>query len=384
MERLLFFVLSLFTFKFLVTASEPCSDSSESCVDGTPVKGGSELLQRSQSSSKTLKTASASFARARELGKRSKLVIEKNFKSFDSSHYKSFNKELSCMENVEEGFDHLVTRSSLDQELTPVELQDFRARVIEEMEILCKHDAAGGHVEYMQDFMQALEDERPLLTQRLEEILQEQYHEVSFEFAEWLANFSKMDLQHRTGSQPPHENRTLLLETSRSIVERMKKRTLPANFDARSHWPECGEIIGRIHNQGQCGSCWAFGALSAVDSRLCISTNGLFSGPSAQIARGFVTSCTYESPRDGCQGGWPSDVFRFLDQSGSPTSGDAGCSPYFGHGEGTEHFAQTSAAPPCPTECSNTGCSRTLHEDRFNLGLSTYLDHPRPRPYEPL
>lgn len=58
MERLLFFVLSLFTFKFLVTASEPCSDSSESCVDGTPVKGGSELLQRSQSSSKTLKTAS--------------------------------------------------------------------------------------------------------------------------------------------------------------------------------------------------------------------------------------------------------------------------------------------------------------------------------------
>ena len=177
-------------------------------------------------------------------------MIEKNFKSFDSSHYKSFNKELSCMENVEEGFDHFVTRSSLDQELTPVELQDFRARVIEEMEILCKHDAAGGHVEYMQDFMQALEDERPLLTQRLEEILQEQYHEVSFEFAEWLANFSTIDLQHRTGSQPPHENRTLLLETSRSIVERMKKRTLPANFDARSHWPECGEIIGRIHNQG--------------------------------------------------------------------------------------------------------------------------------------
>ncbi|OLP79937.1 Cathepsin B [Symbiodinium microadriaticum] len=284
-----FFALPLFiTFQFALTASEPCSD----CA--SPARG-SELLQRS--SSKPLKTEATeggelpptallsyeeleglvekSLARARELGKRSKLVIERNFKSFDSSHYKSFKKELSCMENVEGGFDHFVARSSLDQELTPLELQNFRARVIEEMEILCKHDAADGHVDYMQDFMQALEDERPLLTQRLEESLQGLYHEVSFEFAEWLANFSTIDLQHRTGSQPPHENRTLLLETSRSIVERMKKRTLPANFDARSHWPECSEIIGRIHNQGQCGSCWAFGALSAVDSRLCIATNGL-------------------------------------------------------------------------------------------------------------
>lgn len=33
-------------------------------------------------------------------------------------------------------------------------------------------------------------------------------------------------------------------------MEKMVKRSLPASFDARSNWPQCSEIIGRIHNQG--------------------------------------------------------------------------------------------------------------------------------------
>merc|ERR1712127_374110 len=32
---------------------------------------------------------------------------------------------------------------------------------------------------------------------------------------------------------------------------------VPAEFDARTKWPSC---IHPIRNQGQCGSCWAFGA----------------------------------------------------------------------------------------------------------------------------
>ena len=55
---------------------------------------------------------------------------------------------------------------------------------------------------------------------------------------------------------------------------------------------------------GQCGSCWAFGASSALDARLCIATKGVFSGPRAQLSRGFVASCAPPNNGDGCQGGW--------------------------------------------------------------------------------
>ena len=41
----------------------------------------------------------------------------------------------------------------------------------------------------------------------------------------------------------------------------------PTNFDARKAYSGC---IASIRNQGQCGSCWAFGAASALGDRLCI------------------------------------------------------------------------------------------------------------------
>ena len=177
----------------------------------------------------------------------------KDFRSFDSSHYKSFSEELTCVENVQQGFDHFAIQSELGQELTPVELQNFRARVVEEMEYLCKHHNITRHAEYIADFMQALEDERPVLTSKMQEIVKEQYRDVTFEFADWLANFSSIDIQHLTGLKPqtgPHDNRTQLLQMSQGTAERLQKSKLLSSFDARSHWPRCSEIIGRIHNKG--------------------------------------------------------------------------------------------------------------------------------------
>merc|ERR1712203_924682 len=38
---------------------------------------------------------------------------------------------------------------------------------------------------------------------------------------------------------------------------------LPENFDPREKWPEC-PTIREIRDQGGCGSCWAFGAVTAI------------------------------------------------------------------------------------------------------------------------
>lgn len=69
---------------------------------------------------------------------------------------------------------------------------------------------------------------------------------------------------------------------------------LPENFDSREQWPDCPTIKEvrdqgkqtEFHNfrycyynehfkiSGSCGSCWAFGAVSAMSDRVCIHSNG--------------------------------------------------------------------------------------------------------------
>uniref|UniRef100_A0A2P2KCN4 Peptidase C1A papain C-terminal domain-containing protein n=1 Tax=Rhizophora mucronata TaxID=61149 RepID=A0A2P2KCN4_RHIMU len=48
-----------------------------------------------------------------------------------------------------------------------------------------------------------------------------------------------------------------------------KSLKLPKEFDARTAWSQCS-TIGRILDQGHCGSCWAFGAVESLSDRFCI------------------------------------------------------------------------------------------------------------------
>eukprot|EP00913_Durusdinium_trenchii_P007503 g7052.t1 len=378
------------TLTFFTVASASCAEdpSSPTCAARSrellqkhaSLKGAGIQLEASRMMSfeALQQRTEESYAYARKLASRSKLLVEQDLRHHARSMLVSYRRESTCVENAANHFNDFIHSSGLIHELTSSEITSFEERVLEEMEILCKHhatdtipDAAAQANVWLEDFVQTLRDEQPVLSERLFQLLEGESG-FTVEFGAWLRNFSQLDLQRRTGIR--HDNSTVhasFLQTDSwpscrpgqrcsfgvSITDQILTRSLPASFESQDQWPHCREIIARIHNQGQCGSCWAFG---------------------------YVASCAPQpAGTDGCGGGWSSWVFDLMAGAGVPTGGASGCSPYFGHGDGTEHFANSGTAPPCPTMCGNSNFGRSIDEDKFKLATSNYIQiasykHPYP------
>merc|ERR1719174_411899 len=112
---------------------------------------------------------------------------------------------------------------------------------------------------------------------------------------------------------------------SEATLLELETSQIPETFDTATKHPACKEVIQRIHNQGTCGSCWAFGTLQAMDGRMCISTNGAFSGPKAALSRGYTTSCSTPGGRNGCNGGWFTFVYNIMGEGISCDRRGGGC-----------------------------------------------------------
>ncbi|GMH20843.1 hypothetical protein Nepgr_022685 [Nepenthes gracilis] len=104
------------------------------------------------------------------------------------------------------------------------------------------------------------------------------------------------------------------------VMSHSKSLKLPANFDARTAWPQCS-TISRILDQGHCGSCWAFGAVESLSDRFCINFDMNIS-----LSVNDLLACCGILCGAGCEGGTPIHAWRYFVHHGVVTEQ---CDPYF-------------------------------------------------------
>ena len=115
-------------------------------------------------------------------------------------------------------------------------------------------------------------------------------------------------------------------------------------FDARKEW---GSKVHSIRNQGQCGSCWAFGATEALSDRLAID------GTDVVLSPQHLVSC--DKNNFGCQGGYLDKAWAFMQQTGVVTDE---CYPY------TSGTSGDSGS--CSSTCTGSGKWETYKADNYH------------------
>lgn len=93
-------------------------------------------------------------------------------------------------------------------------------------------------------------------------------------------------------------------ETNKNIG----RQSIPASVD----WRTLGYVTP-IKNQGQCGSCWAFSSISALESYNYKVNKKLINYSEQQLV-----DCVYT--RDGCQGGFMTTAFSYMAKNGTALS----------------------------------------------------------------
>lgn len=188
-----------------------------------------------------------------------------------------------------------------------------------------------------------------------------------------FANATVAHVKQMLGTVLPHEEGYMapaIEKTQWSI----KDDAIPESFDVRTAWPNCASVTGRVRDQSDCGSCWAFGSTEAFNDRYCISTGDATKIFAPEDTNACCTGLTCSFSM-GCNGGQPSGAWNWFTKTGVSTGGD-----YADRGTGTtckpysmQSCAHHVAPPPgmvgCDTlpEYKTPTCTSTCYETAYGV-----------------
>jgi len=126
-----------------------------------------------------------------------------------------------------------------------------------------------------------------------------------------LSHEEFLDVMHIGSLRPP-----LLRRGSEQVL--MPPKDVSAN-PASVDWTTVPNVVTPIKNQGNCGSCWAFSAVSAIEGAYGIKYNS--QAHPQGLSEQHLVSC--DTVNAGCNGGWMDDAFNFVKKNGGiATEGD--------------------------------------------------------------
>jgi hypothetical protein len=116
---------------------------------------------------------------------------------------------------------------------------------------------------------------------------------------------------------------------SRALVSELKYSGIPVpdeyNFFDDDNRAKCYQPA---YSQGECGSCWAFASLGALEKQICMKSGGIYK-PS--LSREMLVRCSEQN--GACEGGNADKAYEDLMEIGGVWSTD--CLPY--QGKGSKH-----------------------------------------------
>ena len=162
------------------------------------------------------------------------------------------------------------------------------------------------------------------------------------------ATWTPMEPEENPFTFMPIEQIKAMMGTKLEVVEETAVDlgiTADDSFDARTKW---GSKVHAIRNQGQCGSCWAFGATEALSDRFAIETSY-----DVILSPQHLVSC--DNGNYGCNGGYLNKAWAFMVSTGVMTDE---CFPYT---SGT-----TGQDGPCKKTCADGSTPKFYHAKSYS------------------